>query len=218
VTQQDPPSSTPAPTIRAELEIEFVNTPNMLTMARVAMVPLVIGCLYLETPRGDIAAGLAFTVAAITDYFDGYLARRQKLITVFGKLMDPLADKFLVICSIIMLQKLGRIHELLTMIVICRELAITGLRALASAEGVIIAASGGAKWKTAAQMVALPLIMAQDSLWGLPLGQLGNVLLYISIALSLWSAKEYIVEFFVTFAENRRKKRAMGQSKARQRP
>jgi CDP-diacylglycerol--glycerol-3-phosphate 3-phosphatidyltransferase len=202
----------------AELEIEFVNAPNLLTLARVALVPLVIAFLYLRTPTGDVCAALAFTVAAITDYFDGYLARRQKLVTVYGKLMDPLADKFLVVCSIVMLQQLGRIHEVLTMVVICRELAITSLRALASAEGVIIASSGGAKWKTAAQMVALPFIMAQSSAMGIPLGRAGDVLLYISVVLSLWSAKDYTIDFFKAFHEGRRKKALERKARRRKQP
>src|SRR6185436_165458 len=96
--------------------------------------------LFARTDTTDLLAGIAFAIASITDYFDGYIARTRKLITVYGKLMDPLADKFLVVTSLIALQSLGRIHAVVVMLLVCRELAITGLRALASAEGVIIAA------------------------------------------------------------------------------
>lgn len=171
-----------------------------------AFVPVVVGMLSVREPKWDLIAGVTFGVASITDYFDGYLARSQKVETVYGKLLDPLADKFLVVSSLIMLQELGRIHPVVVMILICREIAITGLRALASAEGVIIAASGSAKWKTATQMVAIPLIMVRDGLFGLPLYPVGMLLLYISLGISIWSAKDYIVDFFRAVREARKQK------------
>jgi CDP-diacylglycerol--glycerol-3-phosphate 3-phosphatidyltransferase len=199
-------------------ELTFNTTPNWLTMIRIAFVPIVVGLLFIKTPTADLAAALAFTVASITDYFDGYLARTRKVVTVYGKLLDPLADKFLVVSALIMLQELGRIHPVVVILLICRELAITGLRALASAEGVIIDASGGGKWKTGTQMVAIPLIMACDQnrkLLGLPLYPVGMVLLYISLAISLWSAKSYIVDFFKAIKEQR-KHRQMERRLARE--
>lgn len=150
----------------------------------------------MREPSWDVAAALAFAAASITDYFDGYLARTRKQVTVYGKLMDPLADKFLVVSGLIMLEHLGRIHPVVVILLICRELAITGLRALASAEGVVIAASDSAKWKTGTQMVAIPLIMAQDHVFGLPFYPIGMTLLYFSLGISLWSAKDYVVGFF----------------------
>jgi CDP-diacylglycerol--glycerol-3-phosphate 3-phosphatidyltransferase len=177
-------------------ELTFNNTPNILTLIRMGLVPIVVFLLYQRTENYDLAAALVFTVASITDYFDGYLARVNKMITVYGKLMDPLADKFLVICSLIALQELGRLHSVVVMLLICRELAITGLRALASAEGVIIAASSSAKWKTATQMVGIPLMMKFTPLFGLPSYKIGEILIYSSLAISLWSAGDYIWEFF----------------------
>jgi CDP-diacylglycerol--glycerol-3-phosphate 3-phosphatidyltransferase len=167
--------------------------------------PVVVGLLFLRDPQWDIVAAIAFAVASITDYFDGYLARAHKIETIYGKLMDPLADKFLVISALIMLQELGRIHPIVVILLICREMAITGLRALASAEGVVIAASGSAKWKTATQMVAIPLVMAQ-SLFGLPLFTVGMVLLYVSLGISLWSAIDYLAGFFRGLKEARKQK------------
>ena len=142
-------------------ELEFATTPNLLTLVRMVCVPIVVGLLFVGTPHYDLAAALVFGVASITDYFDGYIARMQKSVTVYGKLMDPLADKFLVVSCLIMLQYLDRLHPIPVILLICRELAITGLRALASAEGVILSASQSAKWKTATQMLALPLMMAR---------------------------------------------------------
>jgi len=184
-------------------ELTFHTTPNYLTLLRVVFVPGVIFCLYQGMGHGngglfwwDFAAAALFGLASLTDYFDGYLARKHNIETVYGKLMDPLADKFLVICSLIMLQYLGRMSPIVVMLLVCRELTITGLRALASAEGVIVAASSGGKWKTATQMVAIPALMIQD-VAGIPFYQFGLWLTYFSLALSLWSAKDYIVAFFL---------------------
>lgn len=189
-----------------ELELEFTNAPNLLTLTRILAVPLVVALLFKRDPDYDLAASLIFGAAAITDYFDGYIARTRQLITVYGKLMDPLADKFLVVSSLVMLQYMERIHPVVVILLICRELAITGLRALASAEGVVIAASGGGKWKTAVQMVAIPFMMVKQGVWGIPLFRIGEVLLYLSLVQSLWSAKDYVVDFFKAFAEARKQK------------
>jgi CDP-diacylglycerol--glycerol-3-phosphate 3-phosphatidyltransferase len=176
-------------------QMTFHTTPNYLTLLRVIFVPGVIFCLYQQTFWWDFTAAAVFGVASLTDYFDGYLARKYQIETVYGKLMDPLADKFLVICSLIMLQHLGRMSPIVVMLLVCRELTITGLRALASAEGVIVAASSGGKWKTATQMVAIPALMVRD-VDGIPFYQIGLWLTYFSLGLSLWSAKDYVVDFF----------------------
>ena len=189
-------------------------TPNLLTLLRVALVPVVVALLFFKSEEADFWAAWIFAGASITDYFDGYLARKQQNVSVFGKLMDPLADKFLVASSLIMLQEMGRIHPVVVILLICREFVITGLRALASAEGLIIDASTSAKWKTATQMVAIPFLMGRN-LWGIPLYAAGNVLLYISLGISLWSAKDYMVDFFVSFAK---KRVALRLSKKNKRP
>ena len=186
-------------------DLTFTNTPNILTLSRIGFIPFVVGFLFFREPKWDLIAALIFSVAAITDFFDGYIARRQKLVTVYGKLMDPIADKFLVACCLIMLQYLGRIHPIVVMLLVCRELGITGLRALASAEGVIIAASNSGKWKAATQMVAIGFLIVQN-LFGFSLNTAGLVLLYISLAMSLWSAKDYIVDFFHALREARKNK------------
>lgn len=212
MAEETPPSQPhrvpPDPSAAPFDEMTFNTTPNQLTLLRMAFVPLVVGLLFLRQPKWDLAAALAFAIASITDYFDGYLARTRKVITVYGKLLDPLADKFLVVTSLIALQALGRIHPVVVMLLICRELAITGLRALASAEGLIIGASASAKWKTGAQMVAIPLIMVRSVFFGLPLYPIGMTLLYISLGISLWSAQDYAVDFFRAVREQRNHKQA----------
>lgn len=189
-------------------EFDFATTPNILTLVRMACVPVVVALLFAGKPSYDLAAALVFGAASITDYFDGYIARAQKSVSIYGKLMDPLADKFLVVSSLIMLQHLGRLDPVFVIILICRELAITGLRALASAEGVVMSASSGGKWKTATQMVAIPFMMAREPLFGIPIYPIGQILLAISIALSLWSAVDYVVEFFRKLPERRRARKA----------
>jgi CDP-diacylglycerol---glycerol-3-phosphate 3-phosphatidyltransferase len=176
--------------------------PNILTAARVVMIPVVIYGLAQQTRTWDWIAAIVFGVAGITDYFDGYLARRYKLETIFGKLLDPLADKFLVVCSAVMLQQLGRLSPYLVMILICRELAITGLRAVASAEGLVIAASPGGKWKTTVQMFSIPFLMVSDDRY-FPFFKTGTVLLYLSLVISLWSASVYVRDFFVSMREKK---------------
>ena len=112
-------------------EMTFTTAPNLLTLLRIAFVPVVVFMLFKKDPSWDIAAALCFAVASITDFFDGYLARVQKNVTVYGKLMDPLADKFLVVSALIMLQELQRIHPVVVILLICREIAVTGLRRFA---------------------------------------------------------------------------------------
>ncbi len=199
-------------TVTEHDEMNFNTTPNQLTLLRIALVPAVVGLLTLHTPMMDLAATIVFIIASITDAIDGYLARKRQQVTIYGKLLDPLADKFLVVCTLIMLLQLGRISYAVVMLLVCREFAITGLRALASAEGVIIEASGGGKWKTAFQMIAIPMLMLSPLFgWDLFFEWVRNVglaLLYLSLALSLWSAKDYAVDFFRALALQRKQRKA----------
>lgn len=174
----------------------FNTLPNRLSLLRMICVPLVVVALMDDSPRAGFLAALFFGIAAITDYFDGYYARLQKAQTVVGKLLDPLADKFLVVSSLIMLMDLGRIHAIIVIVLICRELAITGLRAIAAAEGIVIGASRMAKWKTATQMAAIPALMLHETYFHIPFQPVGTVLIWVSLLISLWSARDYIVDFF----------------------
>lgn len=177
--------------------LTFDTPPNRLTVLRMVAVPGVVYFLSWRTFNGDVFACVLFSLAAITDWFDGYLARAYKAVTIFGKLMDPLADKFLVVSSLIMLQQLGRIHPYLVIVLICREMGITSLRALASAEGIIISAGKGGKWKAALQMIAIPFLIVQIPLFGITdSDRVGTILMYVSVALSLTSASTYVIEFF----------------------
>lgn len=194
-------------------QLGFNTLANKLTAVRIAMVPLVVFCLFEDSPWGGFVAAVFFGIAGITDYFDGYYARTRQAVTILGKLLDPLADKFLVISSLIMLQHLDRIHPVIVIILVCRELAITGLRAIASAEGIVIAARDSAKWKTATQMAAIPMLMLHETYFFVPMHLLGTILLWASLVISLWSAKDYIVEFFRTLQTQARERREEKRAK-----
>ncbi|MEW6055985.1 MAG: CDP-diacylglycerol--glycerol-3-phosphate 3-phosphatidyltransferase [Bdellovibrionota bacterium] len=190
-----------------EKETGFNTLANKITALRIAFVPLVVVCLFEDSPRAGFFGALLFGIAGITDYFDGYYARTRKAITVLGKLLDPLADKFLVVSSLIMLMHLDRIHPAIVILLVCREIAITGLRAIASAEGIVIGASNLAKWKTATQMAAIPMLMLHETYFFIPFQTVGTVCIGLSLLISIWSAKDYIVDFFRTLQSQAREKR-----------
>ena len=133
-----------------------MNTPNKLTMFRILLVIPFVVLLKMES---NIAAFLVFTVASITDFFDGYIARKYNLITDFGKLMDPLADKVLVLSALIVFVELNYIASWVVIVIITREFLITGIRILAASKGEVIAASKNGKYKTTTQMIAILLII-----------------------------------------------------------
>ena len=187
--------------------LTFDTAPNRLTLLRMLAVPGVVYFLTWRTLQGDIVACVLFSLAAITDWFDGYLARAYQSVTIYGKLMDPLADKFIVVGALIMLQHLGRIDPYVVIVLICREMGITSLRALASAEGVIIQAGSGGKWKAALQMVGIPFLIVNIRLFDLVNSHtIGIVLIYFSIFLSLTSALTYVIDFFRGLREKLRLK------------
>lgn len=186
---------------RRSLKQDAFNVPNLLTMARVAIIPLVLWLLDRGTPRDCVWAAIVYSLAALTDLFDGYLARRMGVVSVLGKFLDPLADKLLVMASLIWMVPMGRISEWAVILLLAREISITGLRGIASSEGIVIAAGEGGKSKTALQMVGiLCLVLGYPyhlSLGFLDLGLVdlvvvGRWLVYISLFFSLTSAVTYV--------------------------
>ena len=175
-----------------------MNLPNKLAILRMVLViPFVIFLsLALEytdktgiTMTMRVFAAIIFVGAAITDYYDGKIARKYNLITNLGKLLDPLADKILVISALVTLAKFSQISLWLVIIIIFRELLITGLRSIVAAEGVVIAAESLGKWKTATQMIALTLIIL------IPFSStVNNILLLIPLILTVVSGVEYVLK------------------------
>ncbi len=171
--------------------------PNLLTGYRFAVIPVLLFCLQPGVETGIALLGFAiYTSAAISDYLDGYLARRWQVQTSFGKLMDPLADKVLVTAVFIMLIPMGRLSALVAFLILARELVITGLRGVAAAEGIVIAASQLGKWKTTIQLIALGTLMFPLGILPVPnLHGIGTVILYLALALTLISGIDYIYKF-----------------------
>jgi CDP-diacylglycerol--glycerol-3-phosphate 3-phosphatidyltransferase len=167
-----------------------LNVPNALTVLRILAVPVLVVALLGETPNGDVIAAIVFALAALTDGLDGYIARRRREVTTFGKLMDPLADKLLVVAALISLVSLGRIAAWVAMVIIARELAVTGLRSLAAEKGAVIAASWLGKAKTGLQVAAIISLIAFDPspLWA-------DLLLYAAVAMTLISGADYLFGF-----------------------
>ena len=176
-----------------------MNLPNKLTMMRVIMVPffMVFAAMsHMGTLRFNatyaLIAGILFAVASFTDFLDGYLARKNHLVTDFGKFMDPLADKLLVCSALICLIALDRIPAWIVIVIISREFIISGFRLIAADNGVVIAASYWGKFKTASQMVTVILLVLniQNTVFTV----LGTVFIYISLVLTVVSLIDYIAK------------------------
>jgi CDP-diacylglycerol--glycerol-3-phosphate 3-phosphatidyltransferase len=200
---------------RNDLEID--NLPNRLTFFRMLMIPVVVLALYFSdhTPSfllpyqhwmGHIACWI-FVVASITDFFDGYIARKRNIVTVFGSFLDPIADKFLVVSALIMLLALDRVHPIVVIILVLREMYMTSLRLLAMTEEVDVPVSSLGKWKTGTQMVATPMLMIYDDFLGMDLPLIGTILIYLSSFLSLWSALLYSLSMMKKLREKRAEKK-----------
>jgi CDP-diacylglycerol--glycerol-3-phosphate 3-phosphatidyltransferase len=163
-----------------------LNLPNILTLARILAVPVIVVALLGETPNGDALAAAVFALAAFTDGLDGYIARRRQDVTTFGKLMDPLADKVLIIAALVSLVSLDRLAAWVAMVIIARELAVTGLRAVAVEQGVVIAASWLGKAKTLLQVAAIFALI----IWN-PSPVAVDVLVYVAVAATVISGADY---------------------------
>jgi CDP-diacylglycerol---glycerol-3-phosphate 3-phosphatidyltransferase len=163
-----------------------LNLPNVLTVLRILAVPVIVVALLDETPNGDALAAGVFALAALTDGLDGYFARSRDAVTTFGKLMDPLADKLLIVAALVSLVSLDRLAAWVAMVIIARELAVTGLRAVAAERGVVISASWLGKLKTILQVAAVFALIAADPapLWV-------DVLVYVAVAMTLISGADY---------------------------
>ena len=202
---------------RNDLEID--NLPNRLTFFRMLMIPVIVLALYFseETPAfllpyqhwmGHVACWL-FVIASITDFFDGYIARKRNIVTVFGSFLDPIADKFLVVSSLIMLLAVDRVHPIVVIILVVREMYMTSLRLLAMSEGVDVPVSSMGKWKTTAQMVAIPMLMIYETFLGMDLPLFGTILMYVAAFLSLWSAVLYSFNMIKKLQEKRAEKKRL---------
>lgn len=170
-----------------------MNLPNKLTILRMLLVPVFIACFYFPVWYANIVAAMVFTLAYITDILDGRIARKYNLVTNFGKLMDPMADKLLTCSAFVMLVAAGMLSPIVTIIIIGREFLISGFRLVAAGSGTVIAASWLGKTKTISQCVAVVMMLVWPSL-GLTGFRLDLIVLWASVAFTIWSGVDYIVK------------------------
>jgi len=175
------------------------NIPILLTWLRVALIPLVVGVYFLPDhwlPLADrnLAATLVFIVAAVTDWFDGYLARRWNQTSAFGAFLDPVADKLMVAGALLVLVQLARVDAIIAFVIIGREITISALREWMAEIGArkSVAVNSLGKIKTAAQMVAIPMLLFHDTLLGIDMHIAGVILLWIAGVLTVWSMFYYL--------------------------
>jgi CDP-diacylglycerol--glycerol-3-phosphate 3-phosphatidyltransferase len=164
-----------------------LNVPNVLTVIRILLVPVLVVALLEKTSGGDLLAAIVFAVASLTDAIDGYLARSRNWVTTFGKLMDPIADKLLIIAALIALVSLGRLAAWVAMVIIAREFAVTVLRAAVGVEqGIVIPANTLGKIKTASQVV---MVMCLIAVHGQPLWV--SLIVYATVIITVLSGADY---------------------------
>jgi CDP-diacylglycerol---glycerol-3-phosphate 3-phosphatidyltransferase len=164
-----------------------LNVPNFLTVVRILLVPVLIVALLEKTGGGDLLAAVVFAVASMTDAIDGYLARSRNAVTTFGKLMDPIADKLLIVAALIALVSLNRLEAWVAMVIIAREFAVTVLRvAVGSQQGLVISASPLGKLKTATQVA---MVMSLIAVHGRPLWV--SLIVYVTVLVTVLSGADY---------------------------
>jgi CDP-diacylglycerol--glycerol-3-phosphate 3-phosphatidyltransferase len=185
------------------------NVPNALTMGRIVLIPLVLWFVGEGTPRGSMLAAYTWSALSVTDFLDGYLARKLNIESLVGKFLDPLADKLLVMALLVYLVPMGRIPAWIVVALLAREISITGLRSIASNEGIVIGAGSGGKWKTAIQMVGILCLILHFPHRVMPfydglvdLNIVGQWLMLLSLVFSITSAVEYGA-FFAQGIEDR---------------
>jgi CDP-diacylglycerol---glycerol-3-phosphate 3-phosphatidyltransferase len=185
---------------RKSLREDAVNLPNMLTMGRIVAIPFVLWLQWQDTAVCNFWAMIVYALATITDFVDGWLARRMGLISVLGKFLDPLADKLIVLASLVLMVEQGRVPAWAVLVIMARELSVTALRTIAMSEGVVIAASRGGKDKTAVQMVAVLVLILHDTYYMdfgffagfADMNAVGLALLYLSVFFTVTSGGEYV--------------------------
>ena len=178
--------------------IANLNLPNFLTVVRILLIPVFVVLFSDPTPDRSLAAAIVFVVAAVTDLLDGYLARRHSQITRLGRLLDPIADKLLVLSGLILLVQFDRVAAIVAILIIAREVAVTGVRAISAAQGIVIEAETTGKYKMVVQVVAIVFLLLEDG--SLPVSwhphEVGTGLLYVALALALYSGQRYLVSFW----------------------
>ncbi|MNK01262.1 CDP-diacylglycerol--glycerol-3-phosphate 3-phosphatidyltransferase [compost metagenome] len=170
--------------------------PMRITLSRVYMVPFVVAAMWPGKLSWNIVAACLFMLASVTDYYDGYYARKYNVVSNMGKFMDPIADKILVTSVLAMLLFQGKVDVIMVILILARDNFIGGIRSVAAADQVVIAAKAAGKWKTAMQMIAIPLVIIGNFEPYIPyLDKIGYGILWISVILSITSGIEYYLGY-----------------------
>ena len=181
-----------------ETAVNIFNIPNLLSLSRILAVPVFIVLMLEPNPARALAAGIVFSLASATDWLDGYLARKWGQVTKTGKLLDPIADKILIMSALVILVEIRPdvVHSWIAIVIIGREFAVTGLRAIASSEGIIIPAETVGKYKVGAQITAVLSLLLDYYLTKEWLRDLGSYALWIAMVLSVYSAAHYFMTYW----------------------
>jgi CDP-diacylglycerol--glycerol-3-phosphate 3-phosphatidyltransferase len=182
-----------------------LNLPTYITFLRIALIPLLMAVFYLPWAYSNVACTLIFIIAGLTDWLDGYLARKMKMETPFGAFLDPVADKLMVAMVLVLIvqQQASAYLAIPAAVIIGREITVASLREWMAEIGkrATVKVSPLAKWKTGIQMVSIGLLLYRDKLLGIPVNELGYVLLYLAAILTLWSMINYLKAAVVAIAK-----------------
>jgi len=213
MTRMTPETSPPIPRRRSLAE-DALNVPNLLTFGRIVLIPFFVWLLDVPSPIRGFWACILFTLAALTDLLDGYLARKLGVVSVLGKFLDPLADKLIVMAALVWMVPMGRIPAWVVVLLLGREISVTGLRSVAASEGVVISAGNEGKTKTALQMIGIIALLLgypyHLSYFGVDLGivdlvHVGQALVMLSLLFSFASAAQYVGLFAAAVEAKQRK-------------
>jgi len=188
----------------------ILNPPNIVTLFRIACIPLMVVLLLSPSREAGFWAAAVFALASASDWLDGYLARRMGIVTIFGKFLDPIADKLLVTAALVMILPFNRVPAWIVLLILAREIVITGLRSIASSEGIVIHASDLGKYKTIFQITAvIGLLLHYEYRWffgvdhpllTVSMHNTGMFFLWIALVLTVWSGVDYLVKFIKIIA------------------
>lgn len=182
--------------VRGSAPEKIGNLPNSLTLLRIGLIPLLFVLLFFPSREGSLAAALTFAVASLTDLLDGYLARRRGSTTRIGRLLDPVADKLLITIPMVMLIPQGRIPAWMVALILAREIGVTGLRGMASAQGSALSSSELAKYKTTFQSVSLILLLLHYEYFSIDFYKVGLFFFSVAFVVTIWSGLDYFYKFY----------------------
>ncbi len=176
--------------------LRFWSSPNHLTLYRIASIPVLMVLLLFSNKVCALLAAIVFSAASLTDLLDGLFARRRGLESTLGKFLDPLADKLLISAALIMLIPHGRVPAWIAFVIIGREIAVTGLRAILSERGVVMSAAELGKYKTGFQIAAIISLLIHYTYFNIDFHEVGRVLLWVALILTIWSGARYFLKFW----------------------